>query len=207
MDTQAELNRIQSLLLNLISATLSNRDVTTLSALSGFIKEYETLVEAAKSTLNDSRPASTISRKPTYSVEAPTISRKAAAAQARIDWVAGLQEKGISLRGHGTRYQTARGQSVAMAFANELDNPDRWFLGLPDEPTDVAAFLCKSHDGKLYDIVLPATLLREVWPSLSKSQSGVKFNIRKERGQFLLLLTGDKPRDVSKYVGNYEPLR
>ena len=97
---------------------------------------------------------------------------------------------------------------MAVAFANELpDAENRWFLGLTDEPTDVAVLLCKSLAGKLHDIVLPVSHLREVWRVLSRSQSGVKFNVRKDASRFFLLVPGNEPLDVTRYVGNYEPLR
>lgn len=218
MDSQAELQRIQSLLLDQISSAVSNRDLAAVAALSGLAKECETLeveftslnrrVEAVKSVLNGSCASSTTAQKLTYSAEAPTISRKAAGAQARNEWVVGLRVQGISLQGHRKRYQAARGQSVAVAFANELPNSEnRWFLGLTDEPTDVAVLLCKSLTGKLHDIVLPVSRLREVWRVLSRSQSGVKFNVRKDTSRFLLLVPGNETLDVTRYVGNYEPLR
>lgn len=218
MDTQAELQCIQSLLLDQLSSAVSNRDFAAVAALSSLAKECETLeveftslnrrVETVKSALNGSWASSTTAQKLTYSAETPTISRKAAGAQARNAWVAGLRAQGISLQGHRKRYQAARGQSVAVAFANELPNSEnRWFLGLTDEPTDVAVLLCKSLAGKLHDIVLPVSHLREVWRALSRSQSGVKFNVRKDASRFLLLVPGNGPLDVTRYVGNYEPLR
>ena len=43
-----------------------------------------------------------------------------------------------------------------MAFANERPEAEnKWFLGLPDEPTDVAVLLCKYFAGQRHDIVLP----------------------------------------------------
>jgi hypothetical protein len=56
-------------------------------------------------------------------------------------------------------------------------------------------------------ILLPVSRLREVWRALSRSQSGVKFNVRKDASRFLLLVPGNEPLDVTRYVGNYEPLR
>ena len=97
---------------------------------------------------------------------------------------------------------------MAVAFANELPTAEnRWFLGLADEPTEVAVLLCKPLAGEFHDIVLPVSRLREVWRALSRSQSGVKFNVRKDASRFLLLVPGNEPLDVTRHVGNYEPLR
>jgi hypothetical protein len=218
MDTQVELKRIQSLLLDRISSAVSNRDVAAVAALSGLAKECEALeaefvslnrrVEAAKSALNGSWSPSTASQMLTYSAEAPLTSSKAAGAQARNEWVVGLRAQGIPLHGHRKRYQAAQGQSVAVAFANELpDAENRWFLGLTDEPTEVAVLLCKSLAGKLHDIVLPVSHLREAWRVLSRHRNQVKFNVKKDASRFLLLVPRNEPLDVTRYVGNYEPLR
>lgn len=216
MDTQEKLKRIQSLLLDRLSSAVSNRDFATVSALSGLAKECETLevelaslcrrVEAAEGTLNDFWSKSTPFQQIAYTADPPPLSAKAAAAQARGDWVMELRKQGLPLHGHRTRFQTVRGRSVAVAFANErLEN--RWFLGLPDERTEIAVLLCKSVSGELHDIVLPVSDLHEVWGALSRSKSGVKFNIKKDTYQFLLLVPGKNPLDVTRYVGNYAPLR
>ncbi len=216
MNTPAELKHVQSRLLDRLSSAVSNRDFATVAALSALAKECETLevefaslhrrVEAAENALNDSWSKSTPSQKLTYSAVSLTTSAKAAAAQARNAWVAGLRAQDISLHGQRKRFQTARGRSVAVAFANERSE-NRWFLGLPDEPTEVAALLCKSVAGKLYDIVLPISDLREVWRALGRSGKQVKFNVKKATSRFLLLVTGNEPLDVTRYVGNYESLR
>lgn len=216
MDTEAKLQHIQSLLLDRLSSAASKRDFATVAALSGLAKECETLevelaslsrrVEAAEIALNDSCSKSTPSQKHVWSAEPSALSAKAVAAQARSEWVAGLKVQGILLHGHRTRFQTVRGQSVAVAFANERSE-NRWFLGLPDEHTEVAVLLCKSVTGELYDAVLPVSDLREVWRALGRSESGVKFNVKRDAGRFLLLVPGKTPLDVTRYVGNYESLR
>lgn len=215
MDAQAELKDIQSRILDQLSSAVSNRDFATVTALSGIAKECETLeielmslhrrVEAVQNALNDSRFESMPSHKLTYSAGS-TTSAKAAATQARNAWVAGLRVQNISLHGHGRRFQTARGRSVAVTFANERSE-NRWFLGLPDKSTEVAVLLCKSCAGKLYEIVLPISHLHKVWRALGRSQNEVKFNVKRDTRRFLLLVPGNKPLDVTRYVGNYESLQ
>lgn len=214
MDIQAELKDAQSRLLDQLSSAASNRDIATVTALSGLAKECETLevelaslcrrVEATKSALNGSWSKSTPSHDLTYSVGS-TTSAKATGTQARNAWVAGLRAQGISLHGHRRRFQTARGRSVAVAFATERSE-NRWFLGLPDEPTEVATLLCKSVTGELYDIVLPISDLREAWRALSRSHNEVKFNVKRDASRFFLRVPGE-PLDVTRCVGNYESLR
>lgn len=218
MDPQAQLHHIQSLLLDRLSCAVSTRDFATVAELSGLAKECETLevelaslcrrVEAAESALNSSWSKSTPSQKLASSVDPSTLSARAAGAQARDAWVVRLRAQDIPLYGHRARFQTARGRSVAVSFSNEGSEAkkNRWFLGLPDAHTEVAALLCKSTAGELYDIVLPISDLREVWRALSRSGKQVKFNVKKDASRFILIVPG-KPLDVTKYVGNYEPLR
>lgn len=219
MDTKAQLKHIQSLLKDHISSALSNGDFAAVTALSGFAQECEALfeaeyaslnrrVEAVRSAPNGSSSTSTTPQKLTYSAEAPTTSAKAAGAQARTEWVLGLRAKGISLHGHGKRYQAARGRPVAVAFANELrELKNRWFLGITDEPTEIVVLLCKSVTGQFHDIVLPVSRLTESWRAQSKSKGELKINIKKDGNRFLLLVPGNEPVDVTRYVGNYGPLR
>jgi len=144
--------------------------------------------------------------------ETATLSPREIAAQERSEWVAELRTHGISLLGdRGRRYQTTSGQSVTVAFANEQPHrKNRWFLDLPDEPTDIAVFLCKSLEGKLYDIVLPVSDLPEVWDVLSssKSRNQVKFEVKRDAALFLMWIPKRKERlNVTRYIGNYDPLR
>ena len=219
----AKLKEIQSLFFKEISSAASNHDVAKVAELSSLAKECETLeieiaafkrraVEALKNSLNGSRSLSTASVKSTVSTETTILSPKSVAAQERNEWVTRIQTKGISLHGHGKQYQTASGQSVAVAFSNERrGDPWPWFLGLRDELPDVAVLLCKSHEGTLYDIVLPASPLRKVWHVLKRSYKSkhvqVKFNVDRKADRFLLRVPDDDPLDIGGYIGNYAPLR
>ncbi len=217
MNTQAELKHIQSLLFEQISAAASNCDVAKVAELSGLAKECERIetewtslnrrVEAVKSSLNGSRSTSMTFAKLFSSLEDATPSGREVGKQVRSEWIAGLPH-GISLNRYGKQYQTARGQSVGVAFANELAQlKNKWFLGLPDEPTDIVVFLCKSLEGNLHDIVLPVSDLTGGWDTLSRSSNGVKFNVKKDAGRLLLYVPRKELLDVTRYIGNYDPLR
>lgn len=215
MNTQAELQYIQSLLFEQISSAASNRDVAKVAELSGLAKECEKIeveltslnrrVEAVKGFLKGPRSTSMTFAKFFSSLEDATPSGREVGKQARSEWIAGLPH-GISLNRHGKQYQTARGQSVAVAFSNEIPN-NRWFLDLPEEPPEVAVLLCKSLAGEFHDIVLPISDLRKEWDDLTRHNKRVKFNVKKDARRFLLFITGKKPLDVTRYVSNYAPLR
>lgn len=136
------------------------------------------------------------------------LSPKRVGAKLRSTWVDDLAHAGVKLVGHRKRYHTTSGRSVAVASANELDGkPNKWFLGLSDTDTDVAVLLCCSKSGKIYDIVLPIADLKRRWDLLSRSGGQIKFNVRKEVGELLLLIPGNTPLRVTDYVGNHDPLR
>lgn len=219
MEVQAKLQYVQSALLDRLSCAVSNRDFAKVAQLSGLAKECEALaielaslrrrVMAAESVLDGSESKLTPPQERTWSTPPLAISAKAAAAQAREAWVAGLRAQDVPLHGHRTRFQTVRGRSVAVAFANEGSGAkeDRWFLGLPDEPMEVGVLLCRAVGDDLHDIVLPISDLQETWRALSRSGEQVKFNIKRDANRFLLLVPGKQPLDVTRYVGDYEPLR
>lgn len=110
----------------------------------------------------------------------------------RREWIKKLSSTGISLTGHGKRYYTEAGQSLSIAFANELDRRpqliNKWFLGLKDEPTDITVLLCKDLEGNLHDFILPVKEIKRTWIALQRSKSGqVLFHIRRDTEGFLLL--------------------
>jgi hypothetical protein len=137
------------------------------------------------------------------------ISPKREGAMARDRWVKMLSGKQIPLTGHDKRYYTEKGVSVGIAFANELDRPqlvNKWFLGLKDEPTDVAVLLCQDKEGNLHDFIIPVSELGSSWDALSRSGGQVKFNIHRRKSEFLLSIPGGEPISITKYIGNHRPL-
>lgn len=137
-----------------------------------------------------------------------TASAKSRGAAVRSAWVAKLSAMGIVLTGHGKRYQTSKGKRVGIPFASELSNPNKWWLGLKDEPTDIAVLLCQDTGKRLYDVVIPVSDLGTIWSMLSRSADGqIKFNVRKDKHEWLLKIPGSNPANVTKYVGDYGPLR
>jgi hypothetical protein len=121
-----------------------------------------------------------------------------------------LSSEAILLNGHNKRYYTEGGRSVSIAFANEIDRPnliDKWFLGLKDEPTDIAVLLCQDLEGKVNDFVLPVAELKSTWKTLSRSGGEIKFNIRRRQSEYLLLEPNGEPISISKYLGKYQIIK
>ncbi len=138
------------------------------------------------------------------------LSPKLEGLKARREWVNMLSSKAILLNGHNKRYYTESGQSVSIAFANEIDRPnliDKWFLGLKDEPTDIAVLLCQDLKGKVNDFVLPVAELKSIWKTLGRSRGGIKFHVRHRQGQYLLSVPNGEPINISKYIGKYQTIK
>ncbi len=218
MEIRSDLHAVQALIMDRASQAVAQRDFSGVARLSGLAKECQSIeselaiiarrIAAVRTGLNGSAPSESTATSPQRASAPHTISAKAAGAEARNEWVASLQQYGIALSGHGKRYRSARGESVAIAFANELPgHENRWFLGLSDESTDVAILLCRSLSGRLYDLVMPVPELRGAWRLLARNRNQIKFNLRKDANRFFLLVPASEPLDVTKYVGNHDPLR
>ena len=182
-----------------------------ISELAEFESRIRVLQESVRSEPSESHPTEELA---SGIGEAPRVrkgvSAKQEGAQIRADWVRALAKKGIQLAGHGKRYDTREGISVSVAFANELDQPqlkDRWFLGLKDEPTDVAVLLCRgAKNQRVYDLVLPVPELGPAWKALSRNGGQIKFHVRREAGGFVLGVPLGGSIPVTRYLGNYRPL-
>jgi len=193
-------------------------NVSALSALSAKAAECERLIAEAhdlderfsilSSYLHTPAERLALYDDPPPPSTARTRSAKRDGAEMRAQWIADMQARGVQLQGYGKRYTTAFGATVGLAPANELDgHPNKWFLGMADEPTDVAILLCRSKSRKVYDLVLPVPALGRRWALLSRSGRQVKFNVRKDVSVFLLLVPGNEALDVTQYLSNYGPLR
>lgn len=135
-------------------------------------------------------------------------SGKVEGANARREFVANLQEKGVRLTGSRLRYQSGNGKSVWVAFANEQreGREGRWFEGLPDGSPDVVVLLCRRITGLLMAFVIPMPQLASVWPMLARSGGQVKFNIKEDSDRFYLQIPYAQSVDITPHLDNYAPL-
>lgn len=92
----------------------------------------------------------------------------------KAEWVRRLSLKGIPLRQvEGRRvFRTQSGKLVGVACANEDSRPGMYWLGLPDKQFDVVVLLCRDSSGELFDFILPAHVVSQIWPSLSRDYNG-----------------------------------
>jgi hypothetical protein len=208
-----ELDSLQSTILKRVAEAASAYDVASVKRWSTAAEECEDLrrraedlqlrVEKLRAQLSDGAPREALSSIP----DPFEGSARAQGVAARNEWVKRLAARGFRLVGSGKRYETSHGRIVGIAFANELPSyPDKWWLGLPDQATDVVALLCHNRGGAIVDIVLPVEELGVHWKALSRSNGQIKFNVRRQGRELLLLIPGSGAISVQRFVGNYEPL-
>ncbi len=129
---------------------------------------------------------------------------------ARTTWLKTLANRGIVLTGQRKKYYSRGGESIGIAFANEVCQPDqprlrdKWFLGLKDEQTDFVVLLCRDRGGVIFDFVIPGSALASTWNSLSRSGTEVKFNVVREGDEFRLSFPPREFMDITKYLSNYD---
>lgn len=103
---------------------------------------------------------------------------------------------------------THQANDQVCSAANELaERPGKWFLGLPDESTDVVVLLCRALDRSMHDLVLPLADLGDLWERLSRSRGEVKFHVEQKGREFYLAVPRGESLVVTKYKANYLPLR
>jgi len=212
-----DLTALRSKILSRVSGAAQSGDIAAVARWSNAAQECDAIareqlrlkerIETFAASLE--QPTAAVSAEPVTNgqVVHSTRSAKRDGAMARAEWVEHLARLGIRLQGHGKRFATPAGASVAVGFANELPGlPNKWFLGTGDEPIDVVVLLCRDARLKLHDIVIPVSALGGRWKLLARSNGQIKFNVRKDVSDFLLLIPGTEPFVVTPYVGRYQAL-
>jgi hypothetical protein len=217
------LSNLRAMVLKKVEVSASTRDVAGVTRRSGALErcqalegEARDLEERAREFKDSFEPsiqqppqAAATSGSAKINAGSRTVSAKSNGAAVRSAWVDELSGKGVVLTGHGRRYQTSKAKRVGITFASEPSyRPNKWWLGLKDEPIDIAVLLCQDTGKRLYEVVLPVSDLGTIWSMLSRSADGqIKFNVRKDTQEWLLKIPGSNPVTVTKYVGDYGPLR
>jgi len=219
-----ELSKMKAGIIENVKTAAQKGDIKTISQWSRAAEQCESLIEEVtnlnsriqefRTSLCSERSKGNIASLSTSivndnNVSKPRLSVKQEGAKIRSSWVQNIASKGIRLKGHGKSYYTEYGKLVGVAAANELNQPQlisEWFLGLKDEQTDVVVLLCRDLEKKVHDIIIPVAELGEAWEKLSRSKGQMKFHVRRRDGEFLLLVPGNNPIIVSRYIGNYQPL-
>jgi len=152
------------------------KDAGILGQLERNVGEYHTRLTT---TMNGSRPA--VALVPPRS----TVNRKQLGSSVRLAFAQAhdlAQVKGVV-------YSNAAGSTFGVTMASEDKRGDKWFLGLPDRQYRAIALLCLDGSSQL-DFVIPAQSLAAVWSQLSRSGEEVKFNVKRERLSYMLIVPG-----------------
>lgn len=133
------------------------------------------------------------------------LSNKAKGNQLREHWLRTARDGGIRLhRVKGVVFETQNGKRVGIPSASEVQ-PDKWWLGLPDEHFDFLVLLCKPQSGSVLDFVLPSDLVAKVWPRLSKHHRYRKIHVQ-QFGNDYRLEPGAGLFPIREYLGKLEIL-
>jgi hypothetical protein len=121
---------------------------------------------------------------------------------------------GIEIRADFLRRASSRGQQlypirgsifglgdirVGIAVATERQ-PNKWFLGLPQNGFDAAVLLCRNTAQEVMDICLPRSFVSQYASRLSASRGQLKFNIVRRVAGYHLLVPGIGAVDVQRYI-------
>ena len=132
-------------------------------------------------------------------------SRKARGKVARDEYLRRLLSKGIHLsRLKGRTFQTSSGKRVGIAYASEI-NPNKWWMGLPDEQYDILIFLCETSLGETLDFVLPPDFVTRVWHRLTLSNEQREWHVVKS-GPNYELDPKRKLGQITVYLSRIDPL-
>lgn len=136
---------------------------------------------------------------PVPSVSSETLASKPPMTlqKVREEFLIKLKNEGLVLTSISqTEYKTQTGRRVIIPAGSERrDQNDRWFLGCSvqalDEDGTVLILLCVSHEGTLFDCVLPSEQVRHLKNRFSVGEKEqYKFNIVMSNKKFLLQIPG-----------------
>jgi len=144
-----------------------------------------------------------------------TLNRRELGRQQREKYISQLKNKGITIDLFKNIWgKTPSGLLLAIPFANEK-RLDRWFLGVGEidllnrknDGKIAIILLCQSKNGELLDFILPPLKVEGLIPYLSRSKTGYKFNLKRDGLKYQLLLTDEKPMDLTDYRGQISLLK
>jgi hypothetical protein len=97
---------------------------------------------------------------------------------------------------------------VGVAYASEhADRPDKWWLGLRDEPYSVIVLLCEDQKGKVLDFVIPSQTFSPFWKSFSRHGGQVEFHVERTGSNHALRVPGGSSVPINSSLGDYKPLQ
>jgi len=142
------------------------------------------------------------------SLVASNGSRKARGKSARAEWLSQCAKSGILLAHlRGRIYETSKRARVGIAYASEqAERPDKWWLGLRDEPYSVIVLLCQDGNGKLLDFVIPIQTLSPFWKVFSRHGGQVEFHVERAGSNYALRVPGGRSVPMNSFLAEYKSL-
>jgi len=107
----------------------------------------------------------------------------------------------------GRIYETSKRARVGIAYASEqAERPDKWWLGLRDEPYSVIVLLCQDGNGKLLDFVIPIQTLSPFWKVFSRHGGQVEFHVERAGSNYALRVPGGRSVPMNSFLAEYKSL-
>jgi hypothetical protein len=117
-----------------------------------------------------------------------------------------LSTIGINLtHNKGNNYRTQHNKLIGIAYASEV-NPNRWFLGLPDEEYDLIVLMCERNQDSnitMNYFTIPRPLYDRYRNSLSISKGQRKYNIIYRRDNYYMIVPDEEPISMANHLNNY----
>jgi len=203
MDIQKELSREKAIILEAISSAAREGQVELLLANTERLERIERLIDRNEAILRELiqiRDMEIVPKAVIRDSNAESNTRSSQQSSSRIiganlrkDFLRKREAEGIALeliKGK-TIFRTNSGETVGIAVATERQ-PNRWFLGLPENGFDHAVLLCQKENGEVIDVPLPHTFFAEFAGKLSVSKGQVKFNVLYDGSDLIVQVPGTR---------------
>jgi hypothetical protein len=137
--------------------------------------------------------------------ENTAVPASVAGAEARSQFLRELELQGIKLIKRDGNYTNGAGKLIGIAYASERQ-PDKWFLGLPDQDYHGFVLLCRRDNGSLLEFVFPRSFFSEYRDRFSNVKGQLKFNVLHRGDTYRLLIPHQKGVTIDRYLSNFKSL-
>ncbi len=125
----------------------------------------------------------------------------------RREFVDSVKEAGINLiHQRGALYVTDHDGLVGIAYASERQ-PNRWFLGLPDNDYAALVLICETDRSDLLNFILPSDFFHKYRDSFSFVKGQIKFNIVCRGNDYTMIIPNSGNIRINQFLNNYNALK
>ncbi len=175
-----------------------HRETDWLNGLESRLGQYD---ERLRATLNGSAASALSSTAPAAPV-LPAQGKKQRGEAKRQAYAKAHQLREVERR----VFRSQEGDIEGVAYASDEKRKNKWWLGLPDREYNLVALICEgTHAGLVFEI--PVADLGSDWRQLSRSGGEVKFNVKRDRQDYVLQVPHLGNRNITRYICSHGGLR